>query len=94
MDEKSYIQNIYELYFKCVCPDGPIKLAYKKTEIQYNIELMNCRMLKGYPFNTNAYYFGSDTFYKKRYMMMYADEYGEEYKDNLTPCERKELLEK
>ena len=35
MDEKSYIQNIYELYFKCVCPDGPIKLAYKKTEINF-----------------------------------------------------------
>jgi len=94
MEKNSTIYNIYELYLKCSCNEGGqmLNLTTKANYI-YNIEKINCQMLKYYPFhkeNEEQYWIKKEQ--KHRLTYEYKEKFGERYIDNLTPCERKALL--
>ena len=94
MEKNSTIYNIYELYLKCSCNEGEqmLNLTTKANYI-YNIEKINCLMLKNYPFhkeNEQQYWINKEQ--KHRLTYEYKEKFGERYIDNLTPCERQAVL--
>ena len=93
MEKNSLIYNIYELYLKCSCNEGKIKLLTTKANYIYNIEQINCQMLKYYPFHKeNEQEYWKKLHHKKQIIDKYYDKFGENYTDNLTPCKRQALL--
>jgi hypothetical protein len=93
MENKSSIYNIYELYLKCSCNEGQMQVLTTKANYIYNIENMNCAMLKYYPFHKeNEQEYWKKLYDKKQLIDKYYDKFGEDYRDNLTPCKRKAVL--
>ena len=93
MEKNSTIYNIYELYLKCSCNEGGMQVLTTKANYIYNIENMNCAMLKYYPFHKeNEQEFWKKTEQKLNLIDEYYDKFGEHYRDNLTPCKRQLVL--
>jgi hypothetical protein len=90
--EKNYMY-IYELYLKCSCNEGEMQVLTTKANYVYNIENINCVMLKYYPFhkeNEQEYWIKKEQ--KHRLTDEYKEKFGEHYRDNLTPCKRQAVL--
>lgn len=95
MENAYTIYNIYELYVKCSCKEGEMRVLSKKTDYIYNIENINCAMLKYYPFHKeNEQEYWKQGRLKRELIEKYYNTFGEHYKDDLTPCKRKDVLHK
>ena len=93
MENNSTIYNIYELYLKCSCNEGGMQVLTTKANYIYNIENINCAMLKYYPFHKeNEQRYWEQKHWKLELIDRYYNKFGEHYKDNLTPCKRQAVL--
>ena len=90
MEKNSTINTMYELYFKCSCSDGGRRITKTKADYIYNIESINCKMLKYYPFHKE----NTEQYHRKLLLIeKYYNKFGEHYIDNLTPCKRQAVLQ-
>ena len=86
--KKLKVSELYELYFKCHCKQYGIKRLITKADYVFNIENLNCKMLKALPDN-----YINNGIRKQELKDRFYEKFGEHYKDNLTPCTRKIVLE-
>lgn len=56
MEKNNLIKNIFDLYIGCSCNEGARRILRKKEDYVYNIENINCKILKYYPFEKKYIY--------------------------------------